>query len=279
MIYFIIILTVIIGISFIVWYSHQQDRITDTPVRPFLKDKKGILDERKKEIVNEILSVFKERFDDTCEIGYLDCKLKIYSTTRFSSTGKYKKIGFYTDDARTFSIEIGESFKHSTEELIHVLNVVKNGVVKHNLAELIEQSIWWYNDKDNTYINLDSGLSICAKTFKMKCCINIFSNDYTKEQLDEFTPCEDPHKTHWEYFLKLEMLAKKQREVDCHKYVDEILQKQITYNDLNLQYQMLPSAPIIDVESFRNFCKVVHEDAKYEDYEIQNYLLLKKSMQ
>ena len=93
----------------------------------------------------------------------------------------------------------------------------------------------------------------------------------------EFNSCEDPHKTHWEYFLKLEMLAKKQREVDCHKYVDTILHKQITYNDLNLQYQMLPSAPITDVESFRNFCKVVHEDTKYEDYEIQNYLLLKRS--
>ena len=91
--------------------------------------------------------------------------------------------------------------------------------------------------------------------------------------------CEDPHKTHWKYFLEQEMKAKKQREVDCHKYVDAILQKQITYNDLNLQYQMLPSAPITDVESFRNFCKVVHEDNKYEDYEIQNYLLLKKSMQ
>lgn len=91
--------------------------------------------------------------------------------------------------------------------------------------------------------------------------------------------CEDPYKTHWKYFLELKMKAKKQREVDCHKYVDDILQKQIAYNDLQINYQMLPSAPITDVESFRNFCKVVHDDAKYEDYEIQNYLLLKKSMQ
>ena len=90
--------------------------------------------------------------------------------------------------------------------------------------------------------------------------------------------CEDPHKTHWKYFLEQDMKAKKQREVDCHKYVDDVLQKQVTYNDLQINYQMLPSAPITDVESFRNFCKVVHEDTKYEDYEIQNYLLLKRSI-
>lgn len=88
--------------------------------------------------------------------------------------------------------------------------------------------------------------------------------------------CEDPHKTHWKYFLEQEMKAKKQREIHCHKYVDEVLQKQVDYNDLQLNWEMLPSAPITDVESFRNFCKVVHEDAKYEDYEIQNYLLLKR---
>lgn len=91
--------------------------------------------------------------------------------------------------------------------------------------------------------------------------------------------CKDPHKTYWEYFLEQEMLSKKQREVDCHNYINEVLQKQVEYNDLQINYQMLPSAPITDVESFRNFCKVVHEDTKYEDYEIQNYLLLKKSMQ
>ena len=36
MIYFVILLTIIIGISFIVWYVNRQDNNPDTPVRPFL---------------------------------------------------------------------------------------------------------------------------------------------------------------------------------------------------------------------------------------------------
>lgn len=36
MIYFVIILTTIIGISFVAWYANRQDNNPDTPVRPFL---------------------------------------------------------------------------------------------------------------------------------------------------------------------------------------------------------------------------------------------------
>lgn len=89
--------------------------------------------------------------------------------------------------------------------------------------------------------------------------------------------CEDPYKIHWEHFLELEMKTKKQRELDCHKFVDSVLEKQIKYNDLQLKYEMLPSAPITDIETFKNFCKLVSEKVSYEDYEIQNCLFLKRS--
>ena len=36
MIYLVIHLTLFVGISFIVWYAHRQDKNPDTPVRPFL---------------------------------------------------------------------------------------------------------------------------------------------------------------------------------------------------------------------------------------------------
>ena len=81
--------------------------------------------------------------------------------------------------------------------------------------------------------------------------------------------CEDPYKTHWEHFLELEMKVKKQRELDCHKFVDNVLEKQIKYNDLQLKYEMLPSAPITDIETFKNFCKLVSEQVQYEDYEFR----------
>lgn len=93
----------------------------------------------------------------------------------------------------------------------------------------------------------------------------------------EIKPCEDPKKVHWEHFLELEMKAKKKRESDCHKFVDSILEKQVRYNDLQLKYEMLPSAPIVDIDTFKNFCKLVCEYHTYEDYEIQNYLFLKRT--
>jgi hypothetical protein len=92
----------------------------------------------------------------------------------------------------------------------------------------------------------------------------------------EIKRCEDPHKTHWQHFLELKMKAKKQREEDCVKFVDKILDKQKEYNDLQYKYEMLPSAPISDYESFTNFCKIVKEDVCYEDHEIQNYIFMKK---
>lgn len=98
----------------------------------------------------------------------------------------------------------------------------------------------------------------------------------TTFDIEELTSCEDPKQTHWKHFLEIEMKAKKKREDDCHKFVDEVLSQQREYNDLQLQYEMMPSAPISDVVSFNNFCKVVSKWHGFKDYEIQNYLLLKQ---
>lgn len=56
MIYFIIILTVIIGISFILWYANRQDMNHDAPESSSLNGDAG---DSKNEIVKEILTVFK----------------------------------------------------------------------------------------------------------------------------------------------------------------------------------------------------------------------------
>lgn len=88
--------------------------------------------------------------------------------------------------------------------------------------------------------------------------------------------CEDPKKEHWQHFLHLEMLGKQKRQQECHKFIDRILAKQIEYNDLQLKYEMIPSAPIVDILTFKNFCDMVHEYVEFEDFEIQNYLLVKQ---
>ena len=98
----------------------------------------------------------------------------------------------------------------------------------------------------------------------------------TTFDIEELTPCENPKQTHWKHFLEIEMKAKKKREDDCHKFVDEVLSQQKEYNDLQLQYEMMPSAPISDAISFNNFCKIVSKKHGFKDYEIQNYLMLKQ---
>lgn len=95
----------------------------------------------------------------------------------------------------------------------------------------------------------------------------------------EFKRCTNPKKTYWKHFLELEMKAKKQREVECAEFINTILGKQQEYNALQYKYEMLPSAPITDYESFCNFCKLVNETVIFKDYEITNMLLLKRNEQ
>lgn len=227
MIYFVIILTTIIGISFILWYANRQDMNHHAPERPFLN---GVNKYRDAVWVSE-------NCPDALPYLYLN-------KGWYSFNGKYINVNVlrraHKDEYEYTVFEMSESFNRID---FCSLWVHKN-----------------YNGK--TALGSNELIEFMEKYPENKCI-----------------HCEDPHKTHWKYFLEQEMKAKKQREIHCHKYVDEVLQKQVDYNDLQINYQMLPSAPITDVESFRNFCKVVHEDNKYEDYEIQNYLLLKKSMQ
>lgn len=103
--------------------------------------------------------------------------------------------------------------------------------------------------------------------------VNITGETFDIETL---TPCDNPKKAYWKHFLELYMKAKKIRQDLCHSFVDEVLSQQKEYNDLQLQYDMMPSAPISDVVSFNNFCKVVSKEHGFKDYEIQNYLLLKQ---
>ena len=189
---------------------------------------------------------------------------------------------FIQDFVAGYSLEQSLDFKidKELERYMSKLNRVEDYLTSSYCS--VKYTGWLSLDNGKYFMEADHSIYDMSNNWK-DCC-----RYYDKEKeafynivkdVTSIEACEDPHKTHWKYFLEVEMKTKKQREIDCHKYVDEVLQKQVDYNDLQLQYEMLPSAPITDVESFRNFCKVVHEDNKYEDYEIQNYLLLKKSMQ
>lgn len=284
MIYFVVILMVIVGISFIVWYSNKQGIIHETPVRPFLKDVSKIkkvekLDENK-DLVQEILTLVADRYRGTCDIGYQNEVLRIYGLSIVCKTSEVNEVCIsYNKKEFRLTLTTNRGM-YSKDELVQVLQVLKLGVKKYKIDTLIVTHIpseWFFNSR--IYINMGTYEHVIFGEFKVCFNYKLFKEFYTKEELDQFKPSEDPRKIHWKEFLDAEMKSKKQREVDCHNYVNEVLQKQVEYNDLQINYQMLPSAPITDVESFRNFCKVVHEDTKYEDYEIQNYLLLKKSMQ
>lgn len=89
--------------------------------------------------------------------------------------------------------------------------------------------------------------------------------------------CEDPAKTHWKHFMKLEAIQRSKHDQELREWVDGVLLKKVEYDDLNLQYNNLPSAPIVDAKSFMNFCRMVHEDVIYKDYEIENYIMIIRS--
>lgn len=89
--------------------------------------------------------------------------------------------------------------------------------------------------------------------------------------------CEDPAKTHWKHFMKLEAIQRSKHDQELREWVDGVLLKKVEYDDLNLQYNNLPAAPIVDAKSFMNFCKLVHEDIIYKDYEIENYIMIIRS--
>lgn len=89
--------------------------------------------------------------------------------------------------------------------------------------------------------------------------------------------CEDPAKTHWKHFMKLEAIQRSKHDQELREWVDSVLLKKVEYDNLNLEYNNLPSAPIVDANSFMNFCRMVHEDVIYRDCEIENYIMIIRS--
>lgn len=86
--------------------------------------------------------------------------------------------------------------------------------------------------------------------------------------------CDNPKKTHWKHFLELDAKKRAKRDKELRDWVDNILAKKVEYDDLNLKYGNLPAAPIVDASSFVNFCIMIHEDVKYRNYEIENYIMI-----
>lgn len=89
--------------------------------------------------------------------------------------------------------------------------------------------------------------------------------------------CEAPAKTHWKHFMKLEAIQRSKHDQELREWVDSVLLKKVEYDNLNLEYNNLPSAPIVDANSFMNFCRMVHEDIIYRECEIENYIMIIRS--
>lgn len=87
--------------------------------------------------------------------------------------------------------------------------------------------------------------------------------------------CEHPKNRHWKLYQEHEFKLKKEREDKMKSWVDSVIVKHQEYNDLSYKYESLPAAPVDSVDGFLNFCKILHENVEYEDYEIQNYLTQK----
>lgn len=204
----------------------------------------------------------------------------ILSYEKYSTTVCNGDIGEFIDTHYEQHNTLGDKVVAFLNDFIRDAVVCKSASLK--LKEFYEQNgitfkTWndedaWYSINDGEYYT-----TYHSSLYRL--------SDWSKMDTDEayeivknakIELSADPKKIHWEHFLKLEMLAKKQREKKMQEFVDDILSKQVKYNDLQLQYEMLPTAPITDIETFTNFCKIVKEDVNYEPHEIQNYLFMKK---
>ena len=87
MIYFVIILMVIVGVSFIVWYSHQQERNTDTPARPFLK---GV----SKVNIKNIREEFLNNYMWSCEVFGVGTDIREEGKVKLKESNRYFDIYF-----------------------------------------------------------------------------------------------------------------------------------------------------------------------------------------
>ena len=180
----------------------------------------------------------------------------------------------------TLTTQQAENFLRKALENPVVVESVKSKL-KKKLKPILQDSsldsIWMRVNNTPYYISYMSVINIetgeetyenFIYSIKMTPIVNlILSNDVIE--------CEDPRKTYWQLFLKLEMEAKKKLEDSCLKWVDNVLVKQKEYNDLRYQYEMIPSVPIVDYQTFKTFCGLVKDEVKYDEYLISNTLLSK----
>lgn len=297
----------IIAVMFIIFIANIQPEVKKEQVDQTSGRKpvntKDVVEESEYDTIVKYIKSFKDRIEDMKKQGdliYADGELyalrdnwvdsydslgkhilrirKLVSIeTGFHSFGS-SSLDFYEDyKIRGFSLDsVNKLEKILTNHNLHQSTFFKlknkfpnmlNGWYSINNGEYYLKKGCDLNHEDYQHYNYDvykfedwSSVDISRTTFDIK----------------ELTPCENPKQTHWKHFLELEMKAKKKREEDCHKFVDEVLSQQKEYNDLQLQYEMMPSAPISDVVSFNNFCKIVSKKHGFKDYEIQNYLMLKQ---
>lgn len=208
----------------------------------------------------------------------------IFETTRVNFETNYQNIL----DSR-FGISIVENVEIPQDERIKgawkfVQDFINKGEIQQSLRYKIKSKIYgdipsdsrrdqqqWFSINDGEYFTDSSNY-----LYKFEDWTVINDDEEMWEILKDRTveKCDNPEKTHWKHFLHLEMVEKAKRDEEMKKWVDGILAKKIEYDDINFQYNGLPSAPIVDITSFRNFCELVHEESRYHDYEVSNYLML-----
>lgn len=299
-----LILSIVVGalfLFFLIILAVKEDSKTQQQV----KEKK--LEAKGESSWDEVLERM-ERFNSVCSYGseasYKGLKLNrirvssrhVFTTlSELSMRTKNGGILFYEKysttvcegDIREFIETRYEQYDTLVDKVVAFLNDFIRDAVVYKSASLKLKEFYEQNGiKFKTWNDEDAWYSINDGEYYTTYHSSLYRlSDWAKMDVDEayeivknakIELSEDPKKVHWEHFLKLEMLEKKGREKRMQEFVDNVLSKQVKYNDLQLQYEMLPTAPITDIETFKNFCKIVKEDVYYEDHEIQNYIFMKK---
>ena len=299
-----LILSIVVGalfLFFLIILAVKEDSKTQQQVKEKTLEAKG------ESSWDEILEKM-ERFNDVCfyskEASYKGLKLNmIHASSRYlfttpselrmrtKSGGRLSYEKYSTTvcegDIREFIDTHYEQHNTLVDKVVAFLNdFIRDAVVYKSaslkLREFYEQNgikfkTWndedaWYSINDGEYYTTDH-----SSLYRLSDWSRVDTDEaYEIVKNAKIELSEDPKKIYWEHFLKLEMLEKKAREKRMQEFVDSVLSKQVKYNDLQLQFEMLPTAPITDIETFKNFCKIVKEDVYYEDHEIQNYIFMKK---
>lgn len=300
----------IIAVMFIIFIANiqpedkkEQSGVTLRDIKDRVEQWQKLPNRSEEDMVIEYIKSFKDRISDWNKQGDLleidgelyevqdtlvDCYDYLKEYKLMIPNLVYMSMGCYGLEegflARRQPYKISGFSLESVQELEKSLNECK--VVKSTLYKMKEKftriTDGWYSINGGEYY-LEKGSDFNHRYFqKINYRVYKFEDWSTVDisrttfDIEELTRCENPKQTHWKHFLEIKMKAKKKREDDCHKFVDEVLSQQKEYNDLQLQYEMMPSAPISDVVSFNNFCKVVSKNHGFKDYEIQNYLMLKQ---